>query len=74
MWPIPRSSLRSSMKGRRRDNDLAARSPKETSDDDDDGDDDALARGEVSVRSGVVMLEEVVYQSNRIANTAGYRF
>ena len=63
------------MKGRRRDNDLAARSPKETSDDDDDdGDDDALARGEVSVRSGVVMLEEVVYQSNRIANTAGYRF
>jgi hypothetical protein len=58
------------MKGRRWDNDLAARSPKETSDDDDD----ALARGEVSVRSGVVMLEEVVCQSNRIASTVGYRF
>ena len=57
------------MKGRRWDNGLAARSPKETSDDD-DGDDDALARGEVSVRSGVVMLEEAVCQSNQIASTA----
>jgi hypothetical protein len=57
------------MEGQRWDGGLAARSPKETSD---DGDDDALARGEVSVRSGVVMLE-VVCQSNRIASTAGYR-
>jgi hypothetical protein len=59
------------MEGQRWDGGLAARSPKETSDDGDD--DDALARGEVSVRSGVVMLEEVVCQSNRIASTAGYR-
>jgi hypothetical protein len=27
-----------------------------------------------SVKSGVVMLEEVVCQSNRIASKAGYRF
>ena len=47
------------MEGQRWDGDLAARSL-ETSDDDDD----ALARGEVSVRSGVVMLEEAVRQSN----------
>jgi hypothetical protein len=63
------------MEGRRWDDGLAARSPKETSDyDDDDDDDDALAGGEVSVRSGVVMLEEVVCESNRIASKAGYRF
>jgi hypothetical protein len=62
------------MEGRRWDDDLAARSPKETSDDDDDDDDEALAGGEISVKSGVVMLQEVVCQSNRIASKAGYRF
>ena len=56
------------MEGQRWDGDLAARYSRETSDDDDD--DDVLAGGEVSVRSGVVMLEEAVCQSNQIASTA----
>jgi hypothetical protein len=54
------------MEGQRWDGDLAARYSRETSDDDDD----VLAGGEVSVRSGVVMLEEAVCQSNQIASTA----
>jgi hypothetical protein len=63
------------MERRRWNDDLAARSPKETLDDcDDDDDDEALAGGEISVKSGVVMLQEVVCQSNRIASKAGYRF
>jgi hypothetical protein len=62
------------MERRRWNDDLAARSPKETLDDCDDDDDEALAGGEISVKSGVVMLEEVVCQSNRIASKAGYRF
>jgi hypothetical protein len=61
------------MERRRWNDDLAARSPKETLDDCDD-DDEALAGGEIFVKSGVVMLEEVVCQSNRIASKAGYRF
>jgi hypothetical protein len=60
------------MERRRWNDDLAARSPKETLDDCDDN--EALAGGEISVKSGVVMLEEVVCQSNRIASKAGYRF
>ena len=57
------------MEGQRWDGDLAARYSRETSDDDDD---DVLAGGEVSVRSGVVMLEEAVLsvESNRKARQA----